>query len=44
MRDVFFAVAKNGTLWKSGAGVPNWMKLLEELPEEGSVQASVAGI
>lgn len=44
VRDVFFAVAKNGTLWKSGAGVPNWMKLLEELPEEGSVQASVTGI
>jgi hypothetical protein len=44
VRDVFFAVAKNGTLWKSGAGVPNWMKLLEELPDEGSVQASVTGI
>ena len=44
VRDVFFAIAKNGTLWKSGAGVPNWMKLLEELPEEGSVQASVTGI
>ena len=44
VRDVFFAIAKNGTLWKSGAGVPNWMKLLEELPEDGSVQASVTGI
>ena len=35
VRDVFFSVGKDGTLWKSGAGVPNWMKLIEELPEGG---------
>jgi tetratricopeptide (TPR) repeat protein len=32
VRDVFFSVGKDGTLWKSGAGIPNWMKLIEELP------------
>jgi hypothetical protein len=35
VRDVFFSVGKDGTLWKSGAGTPNWMKLIEELPEGG---------
>ena len=32
VRDVFFSIGKDGTLWKSGAGIPNWMKLIEELP------------
>jgi hypothetical protein len=35
VRDVFFSVGKDGTLWKSGAGTPNWMKLIEELPDDG---------
>ena len=35
VRDVFFSVGKDGTLWKSGAGTPNWMKLIEDLPEGG---------
>lgn len=35
VRDVFFSVGKDGTMWKSGAGTPNWMKLVEELPEGG---------
>ena len=35
VRDVFFSVGKDGTLWKSGAGTPNWMKLIEELPDGG---------
>ena len=35
VRDVFFSVGKDGTLWKSGAGTPNWMKIIEELPTSG---------
>ena len=35
VRDVFFSVGKDGTLWKSGAGTPNWMKIIEELPTGG---------
>lgn len=44
VRDVFFGVAKNGTIWKSGAGIPNWMKLFEELPSEDSIQGKVTGV
>jgi tetratricopeptide (TPR) repeat protein len=44
VRDVFFSVAKNGTIWKSGAGVPNWMKLFDELPTEDSIQGKVTGV
>jgi len=44
VRDVFFSVAKNGTLWKSGAGIPNWMRLFEELPTEDSIQGKVSGV
>ena len=44
VRDVFFGVAKNGTIWKSGAGIPNWMKLFEDLPDEDSIQGKVTGV
>ena len=40
VRDVFFSVGKDGTMWKSGAGTPNWMKLVEELPEGAGPEAS----
>mmetsp|Transcript_2319 Transcript_2319/g.3647 ORF Transcript_2319/g.3647 Transcript_2319/m.3647 type:complete len:527 (+) Transcript_2319:163-1743(+) len=36
-RDVFFSVGKDGTMWKSGAGIPNWMNLIEELPSKSTV-------
>ena len=42
VRDVFFSVGKNGELWKSGAGTPNWMKIIEDLPS--GVGAEVTGI
>ena len=44
VRDVFFGVAKNGTIWKSGAGIPNWMKIFEDLPDEESIQGKVSGV
>ncbi|OUS46515.1 hypothetical protein BE221DRAFT_192005 [Ostreococcus tauri] len=44
VRDVFFGVAKNGTIWKSGAGIPNWAKMFEELPDEDSLQGKVTGV
>ena len=43
VRDVFFSVGKDGTLWKSGAGTPNWMKLIEELPDDGWTGGGVRG-
>ena len=42
VRDVFFSVGKDGTLWKSGAGIPNWMKLIEELPT--GVSSGLTGV
>lgn len=44
VRDVFFGVAKNGTIWKSGAGIPNWAKIFEDLPDEDSLQGKVSGV